>query len=78
MTFYGGVVWSPNKEAPAFLRPLSNLCASLRDPMGLDKEQVLVHTRQLGSPVIWIGGLEHSLDVILSFDQPHPTDSESE
>ena len=73
--FMVGWFWSPDKEAPAFLRPLSNLCASLRGPMGLDKEQVLEHTMQLGSPAIWIGGLEHSLDVILSFGQPRLTDS---
>ena len=70
-----GWFWSPDKEAPAFLRPLSNLCASLRGPMGLDKGQVLVHTMRLGSPATWIGGLEHSLDVILPFDQPRLPDS---
>ena len=37
--------------------------------MGLDKERVLAHTMQLGSPAMWIGGLGHSLDVILSFGQ---------
>ena len=68
----GWVFWSPDKEAPAFLRPLSNLCASLRGPMGLDKEQVLAHTMQLGSPAIWIGGLEYSFEVILPFQPTTP------
>ena len=34
--------------------------------MGMDKELVMIHPILLSSLTIWIGGLEHSLDVILS------------
>ena len=34
--------------------------------MGMDKELVMIHPILLSSPAIWSGGLEHSLDVILS------------